>query len=69
MVFQVLLGLPPFLDEQNAVILHIHVAIAAYAAALEPDLAKYRFNRLKDLLPFFNGNRHLNYGFDHGGSP
>jgi hypothetical protein len=69
MVFQVLSGFPLLLEVQDVFILHVHVAIAAYAAALAPDRAKYRYYRLKDFLAFFDRHRHLNGTLDHGRSP
>jgi hypothetical protein len=69
MVFQVLSGLPRLFEEQDVRILHIHIAIAAYAAVLAPDRAKHRFYGLKDFLPFFNRHCHLKRSFDQSRSP
>jgi hypothetical protein len=64
-------GFPAILAPFNKQDVHPQdrLAIAAYAAALEPDRAENSYYRLKDLLPFFGRHRHLNDGFNHGHSP
>lgn len=44
---------------------HIHIAIAAYAALLTPNLGEYCLEGLKDLFPFIRGNRYLDSDVDY----
>jgi hypothetical protein len=56
---QVITGLPLFLEVHTVFSLHIHIAIAAYATLLAPNLGEYCLEGLKDLFLFVRGHRYL----------